>query len=94
MLILLASSLFLASACSDPEIEIPKLIKQLKSSDSSARNNAAMKLGSYGGDAQSAVRPLASLLNDENGGVRSSAAFALRKIGTPEAKRALDNYKK
>ncbi len=80
--------------CSDPKIEVPKLIKQLNSSDSSIRNSAAMKLGSYGSDAEAAVRPLARLLGDENGGVRSSAAFALRKIDTPEARRALEKYKK
>jgi HEAT repeat protein len=33
---------------------------------------------------------LIRLLSDPNPGVQSSAAFALRKIGTPEAQTALD----
>ncbi len=74
--------------------DIPRLVKALKHSDSSVRNQAAMELASLGEDGKSAVPALAQALSDPNGGVRSSVAFALRKIDTPEARRALDNYKK
>ena len=85
---------FAAVSCANPEVEVPKLIKQLKNNDAHKRNRAAMELASFGSDAEPAVRALSALLADPNGGVRSSAAFALRKIGTPEAERALTLYKK
>ena len=93
-LLLLSLTILFTLACSDPEVEVPKLVKELSSSDSNVRVQAAMNLGSYGEDAAQAVPALKRSLYDQNGGVRSAVAFALRKIGTPEAQKALDAYKK
>lgn len=83
------------SGCREPaETAVPKLIKQLKSQDSHERNVAARALAGYGPDAKKAVRPLSQALWDDNMGVRTSAAYALRKIGTPKALRVLEHYKK
>ncbi|MCB0322357.1 MAG: HEAT repeat domain-containing protein [Bdellovibrionales bacterium] len=73
---------------------MPKLIKQLSAKDSSTRNKAAYALAGYGADAKPATRALIARLKDPNMGVRSTAAYALRSIGTPEATKALDAYEK
>jgi len=85
---------FFASCKSVSKEELPQLIRDLKSSESTVRNQAAMKLAGLEGDGAEAVPALIAALYDPNGGVRSSAAFALRKIGTPAANKALDDYKK
>lgn len=88
-------SIILCVACKDPaHVAVPVLIKNLSAKDSHTRNTAALKLGSYGKDAEPAVPKLIHLLSDTNGGVRTSAAFALRSIGTKEAIQALDTYEK
>jgi HEAT repeat protein len=80
--------------CTDPK-KVPIYIQQLRSSNSSERNKAALELGYIGSPkANSAVPYLIQLLEDDNPGVQSSAAFALRKIGTPEANAALDRKRR
>ena len=82
-------------ACGEPgSIAIPKLQKALSSKDSRERNQAAQTLASYGAEAAPATAALILLLKDSNMGVRSSAAYALRGIGSETAKRALDRYQK
>ena len=76
------------------EKNLPPLIKKLQSADVETRNQAALALAPYGERAKPAVPGLIRLLGDPNTGVRSSAAYALREIGTPEANTALDNYGK
>ena len=73
---------------------VPKLIKQLNAKESSQRNEAAQSLARYGTEAQPATQALVRALWDDNLGVRSSAAYALGKIGTPAASAAIENYKK
>ena len=73
--------------------EVERKIKDLKSPDSATRSQAALALADAGDAAKRAVPALASMLNDRNPGVRSSAAFALRKIGTAEADRVLEANK-
>ena len=90
----LISCICLWSSCNSAATEVPKLVAQLKSKQSGERNRAALKLGSYGKDAKAAVNALVERLSDENNGVRTSAAYALRQIDTPEAQRALDQYRK
>ena len=85
---------FLLSCKESPSTALPKLKSQLLSSDSRERNKAALQLGAYGQDAEPLVPSLIKLLQDENSGVRTSAAFSLRKIDTPQARNALDNYQK
>ncbi len=93
VVLILGSTNFLA--CQESaEIAIPRLQKKLYAKESSVRNQAALKLAGYGPEAAPATAALASTLKDSNAGVRSSAAFALRSIGTPEAEDALNKYQK
>jgi HEAT repeat protein len=95
LFLLLLSFFCLFSACREsPETAVPSLVTKLSSSESGDRNRAALKLASYGKKAEPAVKPLIRLLQDDNGGVRSSAAYALRQIDTLEARKALDEYQK
>lgn len=81
------------AACgkADPQT-IDRLAKELSAKTSSERNHAALELAGYGIGAKAAVPSLVRCLRDENAGVRSSAAYALRSIGTPDAVKALDGY--
>lgn len=66
-------------------------MQKLQSAKPSERNEAALELGRIGAPhAVRAVPILIKLLHDENPGVQSSAAYALRKIDTAEARTALD----
>lgn len=95
LLIVFLSFFCLFSACKESsETAVPFLVSQLSSKESGDRNKAALKLASYGKEAGPAVKPLIRLLQDDNGGVRSSAAYALRQIDTLEARKALDEYQK
>lgn len=94
-LVLAAGAILLAGvfACGKPSPEkIEQLTKELSAKASGDRNRAALELAGYGGTARAAVPGLARCLRDENSGVRSSAAYALREIGTPDAIKALDSY--
>lgn len=87
--------IFAASGCRShsPE-ELKRLVGELKSRDGSVRNQAALALGEFGEDGREAVPDLIRVLQrDPSRGIRTSAAFALRKIGTKEAVDALDNYR-
>lgn len=72
------------------EAELPALQRALYSSQASERNRAALEMAKCGSKARAAVPRLATLLYDPNVGVQSSAAFALRKIDTPEARKAIE----
>jgi hypothetical protein len=78
----------MAGCCSESDIPIAK--KKLYSDSAKERNQGALDLASCGTRAGSAVPRLITLLYDENVGVQSSAAYALRKIDTPEAREALE----
>ena len=91
---LLLLLVLLISCFSDPSKEVPRLIAELKARESNVRNQACLKLGSYGADAEEAIPHLITLLHDPNNGVRTSAAFALRSIGGDKAERALLKYQK
>ena len=86
--------LFVFGCLESAETGVPKLVEQLADKESKVRNRAALKLGDYGEDAAPAVVALSRLLGDPNSGVRTSAAYSLRRIGTPEATKALDDYRK
>lgn len=77
------------TGCCDSE-RIPGYIRNLNSSSASERNEAALKLARCGGKAERAVPTLAQLLYDDNVGVQSAAAYALRKIDTPSARRIME----
>ena len=78
----------LSGCCSDADAKAAK--SNLYSDKVSVRNEAALTLAGCGQRAHSAVPRLIELLSDENVGMQSSAAFALRKIDTPEARRSLE----
>lgn len=91
--LILAVAVFLGCKSRSPE-QLRRLVSDLHSSDGAIRNQAALAIGEFGEDAKSAVPDLIRLLNtDKSRGIRTSAAFALRQIGTKEAISALDSYK-
>lgn len=75
--------------CCD-KASVPEHLKKLYSSQSKERNAAALALAKCGKLAEPGVPRLVSLLYDSNVGVQSSAAYALREIGSPEAVKALE----
>jgi HEAT repeat protein len=79
---------FLSSCCD--EASIPRFRSNLQSKLPGDRNDAALQLARCGSAANAAVPRLAQLLYDENKGVQSSAAYALRKIDSAEARKALE----
>ena len=82
----------LLAACGPSKEELPGLIKELSHKDGRVRNQAALRIARMGSDGKPAVKPLIRLLKDDSAGIRTSAAYALRNIGTKEAIKALDNY--
>ena len=93
LLAIVISLLVAGCGGSDPKA-IKGLISELQAKETSKRNQAALKLASYGEVAAPAVPALTQRLKDPNGGVRSSAAYALRAIGNKEAEEALESYVK
>lgn len=87
-LVLLGLVSFLGGCCNDKEI--PKLTQNLYSGEPRERNDAALGLARCGDEAEGAVNRLAQLLYDENTGVQSAAAYALRQIDTESARAALE----
>ncbi len=92
--IVLCGLLTIAACQESAKTAIPKLTKDLSSKNSHTRNQAALKLAGYGKDADPAVPNLIYLLRDPNGGVRSSAAFALRSIENKKGLDAIEAYQK
>lgn len=86
--------LLMCSACGHDAAEVPALTRKLSSTDTSERNQAALTLSRMGEKAEPATRALIGLLKDPNAGVRTSAALALREIGTKESIHALDEYQR
>ena len=75
--------------------ELKQLIRDLSATDPKLRNKAALRLAAFGKEAEVAVPALIRILRtDPSKGIRSSAAYALRSIGTPEALAALESYEK
>lgn len=92
-LVLIAITLYGCHAAT--EADVKRVIKEMSSPDPAVRNQAAMEAANFGPLGPKVVPVLVKLLmNDENNGVRSGAAYALRKIGTPEANKALDQATK
>lgn len=74
--------------CCD-EKALPKALKDLYSDKASERNKALLLIGKCGERAESSVPRIAQLMYDENVGVASSAAYALRSIDSKSARNAL-----
>jgi hypothetical protein len=78
------------SGCCKEE-QVPTAMQGLYSSVAKVRNESALILAECGSPlADKAVPRLITLMYDENPGVQSSAAYALRRIDTPEAATALE----
>jgi len=87
-------TLLILVGCGDPKKEVPQLEKKLFSVEAKERSKAALRLGRIGSPhGVRAVPTLIRLLGDENPGVRSAAAYALREIDTPHARAALDAHR-
>jgi HEAT repeat protein len=73
---------------------VPALIEAFRDEDKFVRRIAAEALANIGPDAKAAVPALIETLKDVNEVIRSSAASALEKLNTPEAQKALKEYRK
>lgn len=82
---LIVASLVVVTGCCSEE-ELPTFRKSLYSPSAKERNAAALGLARCGARASDMVPRLGQLLYDENVGVQSSSAYALRKIDTPDAR--------
>lgn len=90
---ILAPLLFACTKKSPEELRLS--IRELSSSDPKVRNRAALKIAAYGHSGVEAIPSLIRVLKtDPSKGIRSSAAYALRSIGSKEALEALDGYEK
>jgi HEAT repeat protein len=90
IVVLLCCSATLLFGCEDPK-KVPEHIRKLQRGTAHEKADAAMSLGRIGApEAVPAVGYLIGLLEDDNPGVQSAAAYALRKIDTPRARQALD----
>jgi HEAT repeat protein len=87
------SVVFLFSGCCDAS-KISANTKQLYSSKASEKNQALLELAKCGEEAKGATQRIGALLYDENVGVQSSAAYALREIDTPESRKILERAQK
>ncbi len=88
----LAISVLLWGCCDAPKISANT--KKLYSPKASDKNQALLELAKCGEDAKGATQRIGALLYDENVGVQSSAAYALREIDTPEARKILERAQK
>ena len=85
---LLVSLAIAGMGCCD-EKGLPNALRALNSEKASERNQALLLLGKCGARAEPAVPRIIQLMYDENVGVASSAAYALRSIDSKRARLAL-----
>lgn len=83
-----ALAIVLAGCCR--EAEVPLAVRGLYSTDPREKNRSLQTLAQCPQHSTPAVQRIASLMYDPNVGVASSAAYALRKINSPEAREALE----
>ena len=86
--VIILLSIILLSGCCD-EKGLPAALKGIYSKQASERNKALLIISRCGAKAESAVPRIAALMYDQNVGVASSAAYALRKIDSKAAQAAL-----
>lgn len=85
---LIATVIFFTTGCCE-EKGLPNALRDLYSERASERNKALLLISKCGDRVESAVPRISQLLYDENVGVASSAAYALRCIDTKNARAAL-----
>ena len=76
------------TGCCDKD-SLPNALRALNSEKASERNKALLLIAKCGERAEPAVPRIAQLMYDENVGVASSAAYALRCIDSKRARLAL-----
>jgi HEAT repeat protein len=76
-----------SGCCKDTEI--PRAVRGLYSQEARERNSSLQVLAQCSAKAESSVPRIAALMYDKNVGVASSAAYALRKIDSRQAREAL-----
>lgn len=91
--VMVSAMTLVTCGCCDRK-NMAKYSRELTSAASKERNEAALQLARCGREAAAAVPQLSQMLYDENAGVQSSAAYALREIDTDAARRALDAAQK
>jgi hypothetical protein len=72
------------------EAEVPLAVRGLYSPDPREKNRSLQTLAQCPQQSQPSVQRIAALMYDPNVGVASSAAYALRKMNSPEAREALE----
>jgi HEAT repeat protein len=77
----------IAGCCN--ENSLSNALRNLNSLNASDRNKALQVIAQCGSRGESAVPRISQLMYDENVGVASSAAYALRKIDSKRAREAL-----
>jgi hypothetical protein len=85
--VFIAALIGLSGCCR--EAEIPSALKGLYSSDPREKNRSLQVLAQCPQQSEPSVPRIAALMYDGNVGVSSSAAYALRKIDSKEAREAL-----
>ena len=91
LVISLLSLLTYAEEIQEPLVE--RLINQLQDQDKDIRMNAVRALMRMGKEVKVALPSLISLLQNQNANVRVDAARVLVRIGTPEALKAVEEYR-
>ena len=91
MFLLISSATIWISGCQTQEQKVQELVKKLQHDNPAVRVNAAWKLGEIGLGAKEAVPVLTQSLQDGNNWVCLDSAEALKKIGTPDAIKAIEN---
>jgi HEAT repeat protein len=86
--LVLISMTVLSAGCCD-EKALPAAFRALNSEKASERNQALLLIAKCGERAEGAVPRIIQLMYDENVGVASSAAYALRCIDSKRARQAL-----
>lgn len=72
------------------EADVPLALRGLYSADPREKNKSLQTLAQCPQQSKPSVQRIASLMYDPNVGVASSAAYALRKIDSKEARKALE----
>jgi len=80
--------LFSVSGCCR-DADIPHAVRGLYSQEARERNSSLKVLAQCSAKAETSVPRIAALMYDKNFGVASSAAYALRRIDSRQAREAL-----
>lgn len=87
IVIVVAFGVWFSGCCDESQLGIAK--RNLYSADHRSKTKALQAVGRCGARANDVVPHIASLMYDKNVGVASAAAYALRRIDTAQARKAL-----